>query len=489
MKIIFSSLLVLVSSFGFSQGYKIDFKITGWKDSAVYLGHYYGESTYIKDTAQVASDGSFSFDDKTSLPQGVYFLVRKHGKSNAKIFDFVIGKNQKFSMETSDPEYVVKMKVKGDEDNRLFFENIAYNLDRNKEAAPFIKTIKDSTLKEDQKKEAREGFSKINDKVMEHQKELIAKYPTTLTARMIKASMPVAIPDPPKKANGNIDSTFQLRYYRQHYFDNFDLTDDAMIRMPQSLYQQKLKEYVDKLFVPQPDSVAKAIDFVVSKAKSNQETYKYSVWTYAVSYWQPEIMGMDEVLVHINDKYFSSGEMDFWINAKTKKDLKEQADKIRSCMIGHKGANLIMQDVNLQPKSMYDIKAKYTILFIFNPDCGHCREETPKLVDFYNKNKSKYGLEVFAVSTDTSMKKLRAFIKEFKTPWITVDGPRSYLNTHFMKLYHADTTPATYILDDSKKIIAKKLPIKQLDDFLTRHERMLQAKKTNTQSSNSQKLN
>jgi thiol-disulfide isomerase/thioredoxin len=484
MRILFVFAFILASATAFSQsGYKLEFKVKGWSDSAVYLGHYYGENTYIKDTAQVKADGTFTFQNKTQLPEGVYFLVRKGKKGNNKVFDIVMGNDQTFSIETASPEYILNMKVKGDDDNRIFFENIAYNVERNKEAEPFIKVLKDSTLKEDQKKDARASFSKVNEKVMTHQKELIAKYPTTLTARMLKASIPVEIPDPPKKANGHIDSTFQLRWYRQHFFDNFDLADEAMIRMPQTIYQQKLKEYLEKLFIPQPDSITKAINFIVAKAKKNQETYKYCVWNCVFMYQQPEIMGLDEVFVNLYDQYFQTGEMDFWANGKMKENLKEHADKIRSCMLGRPGANLIMQDENLQPKSMYDIKAKYTILFIFNPDCGHCREETPRLVDFYNKSKSKFGLEVFAVSTDTSMKKLRAFIKEFKTPWITVDGPRSYIKEHFQKLYHSDTTPTIFILDDKKKIIAKKLPVNKLDDFLTKHEKFSQNKKASDSSS------
>ena len=306
-----------------------------------------------------------------------------------------------------------------------------------------------------------------------------------MTARKLNALQVIVIPDPPKKANGNIDSTFQLRYYRQHFFDNFDLSDDALIRLPRPMYQEKVKEYLEKLFIPQPDSITKAINDLVLKAKKNQETYNYTVRSCLVLYQQPEIMGLDEVFVNVYDKYFATGEMDSWANGKMKQNLKEYADKIRSSMIGRTGANLIMQDVNFQPKSMYDIKAKYTILFIFNPDCGHCREETPKLVDFYNKEKTKFNLEVFAVSTDTSMKKLRDFIKEFKTPWITVDGPRSYIKEHFSKLYHSDTTPSIYILDDKKKIIAKKLPVKQLDDFLTKHEKFSQTKKTSSPPSTS----
>lgn len=489
MRIVFVFALVLTSAAAFSQGYKLEFKVKGWKDSAVYLGNYIGESTYIKDTAQVNPEGAFTFQDKTPLPQGMYFLVRKGKKGNIKIFDLVMGSDQTFSMETSAPEYITNMKVKGDDDNRLYFENMIFNVERNKEAEPLMKILKDSTLKDDQKKEAKASFGKINDKVMAHQKEIVAKYPTTLTARMMKASMPIEIPDPPKMANGKIDSTFQLRWYRQHYFDNFDLADEAMIHMSQTIYLQKMKEYLEKLFVPQPDSVTKAINFMVAKAKKNPETYKYCVWNCVYMYQQPEIMGLDEVFVNLYDQYFKSGEMDYWVNSKMKENMKEHADKIRSCMIGRQGANLIMQDENFQPKSMYDIKAKYTILFIFDPDCGHCRQETPHLVEFYNKDKAKFNLEVFAVSLDTSMKKMRDFAKEFKTPWITVNGPRSYVATHVQKLYHADTTPSIFILDDKKKIIAKKLPVNRLDDFLTKHEKFNQGKKTSGSSSPQKSVN
>ena len=142
-------------------------------------------------------------------------------------------------------------------------------------------------------------------------------------------------------------------------------------------------------------------------------------------------------------------------------------------MIGRTAPNLMMQDQNLQPKSMYDIKKKYTILFIFDPDCGHCREESPKLVDFYNKNKLKLDLEVFAVSTDSSMKKMRDYIKEMKMGWITVNGPRTYVKENYSQLYFAETTPSLYIIDEKKKIIARKLSVDDLPDFFEKHEKFV----------------
>jgi len=293
--------------------------------------------------------------------------------------------------------------------------------------------------------------------------------------------MPVVVPDPPRKADGSIDSTFQFRYYREHYFDNFDLADDALIRMPKPFYRDKVKDYLEKLFVPQPDTITRAINKIAAQAKKNPEAYKYMISTVLFLYQTPEIMGLDEVFVNLYNRYFATGEMDYWANAQLKKNLKEYADKVSRAMIGRTAPNLTMQDQNLQPKSLYDIKKKYTVIYFFDPDCGHCRQESPKLVDFYNKNKTRYDLEVFAVSADTSIKKLKDYIKEMKMTWITVDGPRSYITEHYRNLYFTETTPTIYILDEKKKVIARKLPVEKLDEFLSNYEKF-QKRKTPTGS-------
>jgi hypothetical protein len=446
-------------------GYKIKFKVDGLKDTTAYLGYYYGESTFVKDTAKVNHSGEFVFEGKQSLPQGVYFLVL----NKTRIFELVVSQNQNFTLETNTSDYVKHMKVTGDVDNKLFFENMTFNMERHHEAEPYLKVLQDSTLSDDQKKDAREAFMKINEKVLAYQDKVINEHPATLTARIFKANKPVKIPDPPKKADGSIDSTFQLRWYREHFFDYFDLADDALIRMPRPIYQEKINEYLDKLYAPQADTLKKALNRVITKAKKNQETYKYAVWVAVLKFQNPEIMGLDEVFVHLNDTYFASGEMNFWANDQMRKNLKEHADRLRKSLIGQKGANLIMQDINLKPRALYDIKNKYTVLYIFDPDCGSCKKETPKLVDFYNHR--KFDLEVFAVSADTSMVKMKNYIKEMNMKWITVNGPRTYVGP-YQDLYDANTTPTLYVLDSQKKIIGKKIPAEKLDEFLTQYERI-----------------
>jgi len=470
----FLLLLLISAATTYAQpGYKLDFKIKGLKDTTAYIAYYNGEQTYLKDTAKVDSRGSFSFDNAKPLQQGVFIMVL----NKVQLFQFVIGLDQRFSMETDTSDYTAHMVVTGDEDNKLFFDNANYLTKKFKEADPYLKLLRDSSAKADAKKQAREEFAKISKEVNEYQADLMAKHPTTMTARLLKTTKEIIVPDPPKRADGTIDSTWQFRYYREHYWDNFDLSDDALIRLPKPVYSEKVKDYFDRLFLQVPDTITKEIVRIAAKVKKNEEAYKYFVWLCLNHYINHKIMGLDQVYVNIYDKFIATGEMDYWLPKKGKQDIKDYVEKLRVSMVGGNAANLIMQDKDLKPKSMYDIKNRYTILYIFNPDCGHCREEFPRLVDFYNKSRVKYDFDVYAVSIDTSMAKMRNFIKDFKVPFTTVNGPRTYVG-HWSKYYNAETTPSMYIIDTKHKIIAKKLPVEQLDDFLTRYG-LIQSKKAN----------
>ncbi len=74
-------------------------------------------------------------------------------------------------------------------------------------------------------------------------------------------------------------------------------------------------------------------------------------------------------------------------------------------------------------------------------------------------------MEVYAVSTDTSMVKMTDYIRDMELSWITVNGPRTATEPYY-QLYDAMTTPTIYILDENKTIIAKKLPVESVDGFL-----------------------
>ena len=467
---IYSTLFILLSvylintenSHAQSNSYQIDFQINGWADTTAYLGYYYGESTYIKDTAQVNSNGYFTFEGDKELQKGVYFLVL----STSKIFEIIIDKNKEFKMVTSSDGYVEDMVVKGDSQNELFFENIRYTGKMNVKAQPFVTVLKDSLSTKEQKVSARNRLNEIGEEVKVYHNKIIDENEGTTLSTILKAQRNIEVPEAIKD-----DENQSFKYYRDHFWDNFELDNDVLIRVPESMYRNKMETYLDKLHMQNPDSIKKGIETLVLSSKANPETYKYVIWNLCLKYQTPKIMGQDQVFIYLYDTYFETGEMDYWANESLKKNLKERADQLRKSLVGEKAPNMILLDNNLQRVSLYDISNKYTIIYFFDPDCGHCKKETPKLNTFY-KN-TKHDVEVYAVSADTSMVKMQNYIKEYGLEWISANGPRT-ITPHYQTMYDANTTPTIYVLDEKKKIIAKKLEAERLEEFLTNYEKYQQ---------------
>nr|HNH61793.1 DUF4369 domain-containing protein [Cyclobacteriaceae bacterium] len=193
-------------------GYSIDFKINGLKDTTVYLGYYFAEQAYVRDTARSNSKGEFSFNGKRALPEGPYFLILNRTPS----IEIMVGTNQHFGVELDTAALrkpVGNVRFKNDIDNTLYYENLAHNAELSKKAEPHVKIVKDSTLTDEaKKKEAREALKKIGEEAQRYQDKIIQEHPNTMTARLFKTTKQVNVPDPPTRADGSIDSLFQLKY-------------------------------------------------------------------------------------------------------------------------------------------------------------------------------------------------------------------------------------------------------------------------------------
>ena len=101
-KIVFI-LFALLSLTGFSQ--KIKLKVSGEKDTTVFLVKYYGKGMYYADTAELKK-GIVEFKGSKQNP-GVLALLLP----GQKYFDFIYA-GEDLSIETSGPDYIQSMVVK-----------------------------------------------------------------------------------------------------------------------------------------------------------------------------------------------------------------------------------------------------------------------------------------------------------------------------------------------------------------------------------------
>lgn len=448
---------------GVNSGYEIKVRIKGLSDTICYLGNHFGDKQYVRDTVPVDHDGWATFKGKDSLPGGIYLVVLP-----SKTYFEMIVNEQKFTLETDTLDFIKDMKITGSLENKLFNEHQRFIIEKTNKSQS-LKTQLDQSKENKTKADSlRAEINKIDKEVKAYRFKIIQEYPNTFMAQIIRAMSEPEVPESPKDEKGNIiDSTFQFRYYKAHYFDDLDFSDDRLLRTP--IFYNKIKTYTQQLTVPLPDSIIIAVDTVIIKARANKEVFKYCVANFANFYETSKIMGYDKIFVHIAEKYYLTKEA-FWADSALQAKILERVQKIKPNILGEPAYNMIMPDTGLVLRSLYAIKADYTILVFWDPTCSHCKVEIPKLAQYYDSAKTAgMKIEVFAVGIESDIDLWKNYIKEQKLKWVNVSD--LYNNTNFRNYYDIYSTPVIYLLDAEKRILAKRLDTEKVRDFIEHHSK------------------
>jgi thiol-disulfide isomerase/thioredoxin len=211
-----------------------------------------------------------------------------------------------------------------------------------------------------------------------------------------------------------------------------------------------------------PDSLMIEVDYILNLAKPNQEAFRYFLSEFLNKYGQPKYIGHDGIAAHIIDNYYSKG-MAPWVTEENLGKLKDNADNIRPTMLGKKMPDIITYQEDSTPVRLYDILADYTILFIWDPECGSCKKAAPDIVNFYNKYKTE-SLKVLTICNQAGEK--------YKSCWPSVveKGMEGLINTgdeyqRYQSKVRNTSVPKIYFLDKDKKILLKDFPSEKLEEI------------------------
>jgi peroxiredoxin len=447
------------------NNYNIRITAKGLKEGDQCLLAYYNwDKQYIKDTSKANANGEVIFKGNDTLAQGIYLFVIP----SKRYFDFIVSKEQDFSLETDTVDFVKNLKIKGSNENKLFNEYQQYLALRQKDIEPLRAEMTRLGDKKDSVKLVQDKMAKIDKEVKEYKLAFIKNNPNTLISKIFRAMSEPDVPEAPTLPNGKKDSTFAYRYFKSHYFDEFDFTDDRLLHTP--IFFNKIKFYIEKLTPPLPDSINVTADYLIEKARPNPEVFKYIVWYITSTYENPTIMGMDAVFVHMVEKYYATYQTP-WMDSTQYSKIITRAYTLKPLLLGKKAQNITMIDTTGKTTSLYDLKSKYTVLVFWDHACGHCRKEIPKLATHYKEKLKAKGLEVFAVETEDKPDEWKKFIRENKLNWINVHQPDEYKRAVTKKIYDIYSTPVIYLLDENKIIKAKRIDSDQLEDFIDRLEK------------------
>jgi len=447
-----------------AQGYRIGVEIGGLAGDTLLLGYHFGDRKFIADTTILDENGKGTFTGSQPLAGGIYLVVLP----DKSYFEMLITEDQDFSLRTRSDNLAGELQFSGSPLNNAFLEYQQKMISFRQKSESLRKNIQNPPPEWDTRdtEEARKQLADLDREVESYYDEVIRAHRGSLLAHIVQAMKPPHIPDfdlPAECANpDSLQMVLEYGYMRDHFFDGFAWADSSMLRTP--ILQNKLQYYITRVLIQHPDSLAVPVLTLIDRSKVHPSVFQYVSAFLLNHFMQSKIMGHDKVYVRIARQVYLSGEA-FWAEDEFLSELRENVARVAPTLIGETGHDLIMESSTGEWHSLHQVEADYTVLYFWEPDCGHCKVVTPQLRELYKEWKNR-NIEVFAVYTHDNRDKWLDYIAENRLEWINVYDPMH--QTNFRYWYHIISTPAIYLLDRDKKILAKRISVETLEDMVNR---------------------
>jgi thiol-disulfide isomerase/thioredoxin len=437
---------------------QIEFQSAEYANKMYYLASHYGKYQTLLDSVKGTNDGKLVFKKDQKYVEGIYMLATPDKKIE---LEFMMDANQKFSIQVTNPT-----------DKTVAISNSILNQDFNvfnsffKTKMEGMKALEKNLADKKTKQDSAiviQDLKKIQSEINLYKNNYIQANPENTLALLFRMSQPIDNFSNKPAEEKLATKTDSIAYLKKHFFDGINFKDNRLLRNP--FLENRITTYFNTFVPVTPEAVTAEINQILNQTDlPNGDVFKYLSLHFVDLYAEPKIMGMDRVFINIYNTYFKNKEYP-WLQLKQKEFFKFKVASIKDNLVGDKGRNLFMLTQDQKRIDLYDIKAKYTIVAFWDPTCGHCATEIPKMHQLYETEWKQKGVVVFAVNNNTNeMAKWKEFIeKEKLSDWTNVypspvvTGNYTKEDVDFQTLYNVRQTPVIYLLDQDKKIIAKKV--------------------------------
>ena len=451
-----------------TPGYAIGITMKPYKNQWLYLGYYYGKIKALADSVLLNSNSAGVFKGKQKLNGGIYFVVSPRKEI---LFELLLDKQQTFSIQADSAGLPASVKFINSPENTLFQSYTKFAAVNGKAASGYMTALGAATNKADSSA-ATEKLRNLNEGMMHYRDSLIQKNPSSMLAALFKALKEPVVPTATKQPGGKYDSLYAYNFFKGHYWDGISFTDERLLRTP--IFEPRLDKYYKTLVVPDPDSIKREVDIMLTKSAPNKEMYKYLLTYFVQQYINPQYMGQDAVFVHLFEKYINNNPEVDWFTDKYKKYITDRAYSLMANLIGAPAQNLELVDTANKPRALYDITAPYIVICFWDATCSHCKEVVPRLDSMFQHKWKQQGIVLYGVMVDGGKEAWTNYIRDNNLKdWIHVyettaqrDAGYAAGKANYRQLYDVYQTPILYLLDKDKRIIAKKLTYDQIDEVL-----------------------
>jgi peroxiredoxin len=447
-----------------SRTTEIVVKLSDYPHDTVMLAYYLGNKQYIKDTFRVVNN-TVTMRYPEGLANGIYLFVLK---PDNRYFEFIVAGEPRISFSCKYPDYIESMRIENSEENRIFYDYLRFSAQRGKLADSLNKQVQALTAAGDTAKARlrKEELQAVSREINEYREKLQREKPNAFLSRLFQLMQDPVLPETKPADYAYLpDSAWKYYWFRNHYIPDFAFQSADFLRTP--VFHERLMKFFEKVIPQHWDSLAYHAVRFVSRTQRDTALFQYCLVTLTNKYGQSNIMCQEAIYVALVDSFYCTGKAK-WTPDSTVRKMCERADRLRPICCGRAAPDLTLWDWNARPIPLNSLEHEYTILYFYDPNCGHCKKTSPKLAAVHAKY-ADYNVGFYAVVTagnDTSWKK---FVQQHGMGGPNVYNVGDIYGTSNVKTkFDILATPVMFILDQNKRIIAKRLSPSQVDQFLAR---------------------
>jgi thiol-disulfide isomerase/thioredoxin len=458
----FLSFFCLLSTYTNAEPVHIGLKIPQLHDRKVFLCSHFSGLVYTKDSLDLSPSGEGVFLREKNYEDGIYLLYLTKDKS----IDFLLADDQDFSITIADTADIVgQTQIAGSEQSEVFQSYTRFLHDKRAAQEQIISRYR--ALSEKEKEQSLNRLQKqlddLSEEVEQFQTNLIARHKDQWVGMFFQSILPVTTgPHPNPKTQEEFNEEFN--YQKEHFFDHVNLHDSRFWWT--NSFPQKVVEYMEKQVEQDPDSLAAAASRLVAKTRGDSISFQLMMDKLIHFSANSRIMGMENIWAKLLEDYYHKGlfirkDSAYWAN------LEFEYKKLRYNRIGMKAHDLVVQNSAGEPVKLCDTSGKYTLLYFYEPSCSHCAEMTPEIYERIYKKYAGKGLDIIAFCTAEDKNGWLDFIKLNHLEgdhWYNFGDPER--RSYFWLSYDVSSTPSIYLLDENKKIIARKLDVESTEKML-----------------------
>lgn len=248
-------------------------------------------------------------------------------------------------------------------------------------------------------------------------------------------------------------------YLVEHYWKNFKFSDTLIIHKPE-ISEQAFVDYIVLFPYTSKEVVDASIRSTLEQSRNTPAMYTWFTKMYEQYLYDPNSPFR-------NEEYYATV-VESIVNDPQTDEVQKirpgfQLEEINRNRLGSLATNFTYTLANGKKEKLQSIKAEYTLLFFYNPECGDCKrtkqllQESETLVKLVDKGR----LKIIALYTDSDLTIWKSYQSQIPSVWINgYDGTKEFDIKN--KLYAIRAIPSLYLLDKDKRVLLKDGTVEQV---------------------------